>query len=206
MGHVHSGGDFAVDGAGLDAGVRPQLLGVLGSALQETLGAEGLAVLQQADLSHLVGQVVDVLALGLYAPLLGDADQLFGVLDLIVAAFAGLVQGMHDLAAVVGVRCSTAGGEDQIVTGDDTVNIAAADTTGCLGGDTAGAHRADPAAGTCFAEAAVRSLVLDTLLPGISANLLCSFQQRIGGSFHLLDGGSKCPILQSDFLLISVFV
>ena len=202
MGHVHSGGDFAVDGAGLDAGVRPQLLGVLGSALQETLGAEGLAVLQQADLGHFVGQIVDILALGLHAPLLGDADQLLRILDLIVAALMGLVQGVHDFTAMVGVRSSTAGGEHQEVTADDTMHVAAADAPGGLLGDAAGAHGADTAAGAALAEAAVRSLVLNTLLPGVSANFLRGFQQRIGGSFHLLDGGCKCPILQSDFLLI----
>ena len=88
------GGDFPVDGAGFDTGFMPQLLGVLGGALQEALYAKGLAVLQQADLGHFMGQIVDVLTLGLYAPLLGDADQLLRVLDLVVAAFLGLVQGV----------------------------------------------------------------------------------------------------------------
>ena len=67
MGHVHGLGNFAVDGAGFDVSLGPQLLGMLGSALDELLGAEGLAVLQQADLSHLVSQVINVLALGLNA-------------------------------------------------------------------------------------------------------------------------------------------
>ena len=188
MGHVHGLGDLPVNGPGLDLGVMPQLLGVLGSPLQEALGAEGLAVFQQTDLGHLVGQIIDVLALGLHAPLLGDADQLLGVLDGVVAAFLGLVQGVADFTAVVGVRSSTAGSEAQVVTGDDAVHIAAADTTGSLLGDAAGAHGADTAAGAALAEAAVRSLVLNTLLPGIGANLLRGFQQRVGGSFHLLDG------------------
>ncbi len=110
----------------------PQLLGVLGGTLQEALYAEGLAVLQQADLGHFVGQIVDVLAFGLYAPLLGDADELLRVLDLVVAALLGLVQGVHDLAAMVGVRGRAAGGEPQIVTADDTVYVAAADAPGGL--------------------------------------------------------------------------
>ena len=202
VGHVQSGGNFPVDGARLDAGVMPQLLGVLGSPLQEPLGAEGLAVLQQSQLGHFVSQIVDVLALGLYAPLLGNADQLFGVLNGVVAAFASLVQGMADFPAMVRMGCGTACGEAQEVTGDDAVHIAAADAPGSLLGDAAGAHGADTAAGAAFAKAAVRSLVLDTLLPGVGTDLLCRFQQRIGGGFHLLDGGSKCPILQSDFLLI----
>ncbi len=201
MGHVHIGGDLPVDGPGGDLRVMPQLLGVLGGPLQELQGAEGLAVLQQADLGHLVGQVVDVLALGLHAPLMGDADELLGVLDGVAAIGTGLMQGVHDLTAVVRMGGGAAGGEAQVVTGDDAMHIAAADAPGRFLGDTAGAHGADPAAGAALAKAAVRSLVLDTLLPGVGADLLCVFQQRIGGGFHLLDGGSKCPILQSDFLL-----
>ena len=81
VGHVQGGGHFPVDGPGLDLGVAPQLLGVLRGPLQEALDAEGLAVFQKADFGHFVGQVVDVLALGLHAPLLGDADELFRVLD-----------------------------------------------------------------------------------------------------------------------------
>ena len=202
VGHVQRGGDFPVDGAGLDAGFMPQLLGVLGGALQEALGSEGLAVLQQADLGHFVSQVVDVLALGLHAPLLGDADQLLGVLDLIVAAFSGLVQGVHDFAAVVGVRRSAAGGEPQVVTADDTMYVAAADAPGGLLGDAARAHGADTAASAGFAEAAMGGLVLDPLLPGVSANLAAVFQQRVGSLLHLINSCQISPILQSDFLLI----
>ena len=202
VGHMQSGGDFPVNGPGLDAGLMPQLLGVLGSPLQELLHAEGLAVFHQADLSHFVGQIVDVLALGLHAPFLGDAEQLLRILDLVVAAFLGLVQGMHDLAAMVRVGSGAAGGEPQEVTAYNTVNIAAADAPGGLGGDAAGAHGADTAAGTLLAESAVGGLVFDTLLPGVSANLLAVFQQGIGGFFHLFDSGQICPILQCDFLLI----
>ena len=55
MGHMQRLGHLAVDGAGLDTGLVPQLLGVLGGALEEALDAEGLAVFQQADLGHFVG-------------------------------------------------------------------------------------------------------------------------------------------------------
>ena len=41
MGHVHSGGDFAVDSAGHYLSLAPQLLGVLGSTLSELLLTEG---------------------------------------------------------------------------------------------------------------------------------------------------------------------
>ena len=202
MGHVQSGRDLTVNGARLDLRLVPQLLRVLRSALQEALHAEGLAVFQQADLGHFMGQIVDVLTFGLYAPLLGDADQLLRVLDLIVAAFLGLVQGVHDLAAMVGVRSRAAGGEPQIVTADDTMYVAAADAPGGLLGDAARAHGADTAASAGFAEAAMGGLVLDPLLPGVSANLAAVFQQRVGSLLHLLNSCQISPILQSDFLLI----
>ena len=178
-------GHLAVDGAGLDTGLAPQLLGMLGRALEEALDAERLAVFQQADLGHLVGQVIDVLALGLHAPFLGDADQLVRILDLIVAALAGLVQGVHDLTTMVGVGGGATGGETQIVSADDAVHVAAADAAGGFGGDTAGAHGADAAAGARFAEAAVGGLVLCALLPGIRTDLDAVFQQHGRGSFHL---------------------
>ena len=202
VGHMQSGGNFPVNSPGLDACLMPQLLGMLGSTLQELLDAEGLAVFHQTDLSHFVSQIVDVLALGLHAPFLGDAEQLLRILDLVVAAFLGLVQSMHDLTAMVGVGGRATGSKAQEVTADNAVNIAAADTAGSLGSDAAGAHGADTAAGTLLAEAAVGGLVFDTLLPGISADLLAVFQQRIGGRFHLFDSGQICPILQCDFLLI----
>ena len=55
MGHMQRLGHLAVDGTGLDTGLVPQLLGVLGGALEEALDAKGLAVFQQADLGHFVG-------------------------------------------------------------------------------------------------------------------------------------------------------
>ena len=84
MGHMQGLGDLAVDGPGLNARVVPQLLGVLGGALEEALDAEGLAVLHQSGLGDLVGQVVDVLALGGDAPLAGDPLELLGVFDGVV--------------------------------------------------------------------------------------------------------------------------
>ena len=185
VGHVHGLGDFAVDGAGLDLGVVPLLLAGLRGALQEALHAEGLAVLQQADLGDLMGDVVDIAALGLDIPFLGDADQLLGVLDLIVAALLGAVQRVGDAAAVVGVGGGAAGGEAQVVAADDAVAVAATDATGGLRGDAAGAHGADTAADALLAELTVRGLVLDALLPGVRADLCCGFQQSIGRRFHL---------------------
>ena len=70
---------------------------------------------------------------------------------------------------------------------DDTMNVAAADAAGSLGGDTAGAHGADTAAGACFAEAAMGGLVLDALLPGVGADLVSGFQQASGRLFHFFN-------------------
>ena len=206
MGHVQGGGNLAVDGAGLNSGVVPQLLGVLGCTLQEALGAKRLAVFHQAELGDLMSQVVDVLALGLNAPFLGDANELLGVLDLIIAALFCLIQGVADFTAMVRVGCGATGGEAQEVTANNAVDITAADTAGALAGNAAGAHGADTAAGARLAKSAVGSLVLDTLLPGVSADLLAVFQQRIGGSLHLINSGQICPILQSDFLLKKIFI
>ena len=43
------------------------------------------------------------------------------------------------------------------------------------------------AAGAGFAEAAVRRLIFDALLPGISANFLAGFKQFVGSRFHLFN-------------------
>ena len=134
-----------------------------------------------------MGQGVNVLALGFYAPFLGNADELLRVFDLVVAAFLGLVQGVHDLAAMVGVGGGAAGGEAQEVPAHDAVNVAAADAPGALRRDAAGAHGADPTAGTGFAKAAMGGLILDPLLPGVGADFLAVFQQRGGGRFHFLN-------------------
>ena len=130
MGHVQGLGDLPVNGPGLDARVVPELLGVLGGPGEEALKAEGLAVLHEGGLGHLVGQVIDVLALGLNPPLAGDSLELLGVLDRIVAALLGLVQGMADGAAVVGVGSCASGGEAEVVAGHDAVYVAAADARG----------------------------------------------------------------------------
>ena len=187
VGHVQGLGDLTVDGPGLDAGVVPELPGVLGGPAEPALGAEGLAVLHQGHLGDLVGQVVDVLTLGLHAPLTGDALELGGILHGVVAALSGLIQSVADLTAVVRVGGGAAGGEAQVVAGHDAVYVTAADAPGRLGGDAAGTHGADAAADALLAEFAVGGLVLHPLLPGISAYLTAGFQQPFGGGFHLLD-------------------
>ena len=59
MGHVQGLGDLTVDGPGLDAGLVPELPGVLRGPAEEALDAEGLAVLHEGQLSHLVPAVRD---------------------------------------------------------------------------------------------------------------------------------------------------
>ena len=131
--------------------------------------------------------VVNVAVFSFNAPLPGDAQQLLGILDLIVAAFLRQVQRMGDAAAVVGMRGRAAGGEAQVVTRYNAVYIAAADAAGRFRGDAAGAHRADAAAGAFLAKLTVRRLIFDALLPSVSADLLCGFEQSVGCCFHLLD-------------------
>ena len=179
--------DLAVNGTRLDAGVVPQLLGVLRCALEVALHAERLAVLEKTRLGDLVGQIVDILALGLDAPLGGDLLQLFRILDLVGAALFRLIERVADLTAMVGVRGCAACGEAQVVTRNDTVNVAAADAARRLRGDAAGAHGANTAASTGFTEATVRRLILDALLPGIRANFFAGFKQFVGRCFHLFN-------------------
>ena len=195
MGHVQGLGDLAVDGPGLDAGVMPQLPGVLRGAAEPALVAEGLAVFQQRGLSDLVGQIIDVLALGLDAPLAGNPLELIRILHSVVAAVSGLIEGMADLAAVVRVGGAAASGKAQEVAGDNTVDIAAADASGGLGGDAAGTHRADAAADAFLTKLAVGGLVLDALLPRVCTYLLARFKQAFGCGFHLFDSDQ----LHNDF-------
>ena len=179
--------DLAVNGTRLDAGVVPQLLGVLGRALQKALHAEGLAIFHKCSFGDLMGQIINILALRRNAPLGSDPLQLFGVLDLIRAAFLRLIERVADLTAMVGVRGCAACGEAQVVAADDAVHVAAADAARRLGRDAAGAHGANAAAGAGFAEAAVRRLILDALLPGIRANFFAGFKQFVGRCFHLFN-------------------
>ena len=187
VGHMQRLRNLAVDGARLDACLVPQLLRMLRRTLQIALCAEGLAVFQQTDLSDFMCQIVDILAFGLDVPFVCDSLQLFRVLDLICTALFCLIQGVADLTAMVGVRCRAARGEAQVVTRNDTVNVAAADAARRLRGDAAGAHGANTAASTGFTEAAVRRLVFNALLPGVCANLLAGFKQGVGRFFHLFN-------------------
>ena len=188
VGHVQGLGDLPVDGPGLDALPGPDRLALLVGSLQEPLGAEGLAVLQQRGLGHLVGNVVDVPALGGDIPLAGDPQQLLRILHLVVAVGSGAVQGVADLAAVVGVGGGAAGGEPQEVPAGNAVGVAAADAPGRLGSDAAGTHGADPAADALFTELAVRGLLLHTGLPGAGSHLIGGFKQLCYFVFHLFEG------------------
>ena len=80
-----------------------------------------------------------------------------------------------------------AGHVAQVVAADDAVYVAAANAARCLGRNAAGAHGANAAAGAGFAEAAVRRLILDALLPGIRANFFAGFKQFVGRCFHLFN-------------------
>ena len=187
MRHVQRLRNLAVNGTRLDASVMPQLLGMLGRTLQKALHAERLAVLEKGGFSNFVGQIINILALGLDTPFGSNFLQFFGVFDLIRAAFLCLIERVADLTAMVGVRSSTTCGEAQVVAADDAVYVAAANAARCLGRNAAGAHGANAAAGAGFAEAAVRRLILDALLPGICANFFAGFEQFVGRCFHLFN-------------------
>ena len=118
-------------------------------------------------------------------PLLGDAQELLRVFYLIIAALRGKVKSMADAASVVGVCGSAASCETEIVSAYDAVRVTAADTSRCLGCDTAGSHGADTAACAGLAKTAVRSLIFDSLLPGIGPYLSACLKQLSGSGLHL---------------------
>lgn len=138
MSHMHGLGNFPVDGPGLDTGFVPELLGVLRGTLEEPLDTEGFAVFHQACFRDLVGEVIDIAAFRSDAPFPSDSFQLFGVFHLIGAALFGLIQCMADLAAMVRVGRSAAGGKPEVIPSDNAVNVAAADAAGRLWRDAAG--------------------------------------------------------------------
>ena len=72
--------------------IRDRLLGVLRCTLDEALHAERLAVFHQAGLGDFVRQIIEVLAFGLDAPLVGDLQELFRILDLVGAALFRLIE------------------------------------------------------------------------------------------------------------------
>ena len=185
--HVHAGDDLAVNGAGHDALLGPDLLALLGGAVGPALIAADLAVLVQTQLGDLVSDVVEVTAFGLHAPLVGEVHQLLLVGDVVPAISGGVGHLPHALTAVVGVSGSAAGGHAEVVTAGDGGGVGAADALGGLGGDAAGAHGANAAADALLAETAVRGLIFDAILPGIDANLFRGLVETGGVGFHLFN-------------------
>ena len=197
MSHMKRAGNLSVDSSGRDLLFLPQILSVLRRSLQEVLISKYFSVLAHAQESHLVGQIIDVFALSLHAPLFCDPDQLLGIFYLVGAFRLRAVQRMTDFTAVVGVGGSSAGSKFQIVTGNNTVGITSADTPGCFRGNAAGSHRTDTAADTLLAKFAVGRLVCHTILPCVSSHLLSSLKQTVSRRFELLN---RCQFKISHYL------
>ena len=100
MCHVKRAGYFAVDRARLNINLFPDFLSVFRSSLKPSLDTEGFAVLKEGKFRHLMSEVIDILAFGLDAPFVGNTDQLFGILNLIVSTFFCLIKCVADLTAV----------------------------------------------------------------------------------------------------------
>ncbi len=158
MSHVHGSGNLPVDSPGSDLVLFPQFLGVLRQSLHKSLVSEGLAVLHQSGVGNFVSQIVDIFAFGFDSPLFGDADQFLGIFYLVVAVSGRFIQGMADLPAMVGMGCGSACGKLQVISSYDAVYVAAADSSRCFRGDTAGTHSTDPAADAGLTKLTVRGL------------------------------------------------
>ena len=186
---MHGGNDLAVDGLGLQILILPDLLTLGVGPGEQTGGAGQLAVLVQTHGSDLAAHLVDVLALGLNAPLLGDPQELGGVGDVEIAVGSGVIELPQTFAAMVGVSGGAGGGHPQVVPAGNGIRGGAADALGGLGGDPAGTHGADPAADALLTEAAVRGLILDAVLPYVDTDLLRCFVQTGCVSLHLFNSG-----------------
>ena len=93
------------------------------------------------------------------------------------------MQSVADLTSMIGVSCRTTCRKAQEVTSGNAVNSTSADTARCLGCNAAGAHGADSAAGTLFAELTVWGLILYSLLPGISSYQRTRLKKAGGSGF-----------------------
>ena len=193
VGHVQGLRNLAVDGAGGQLVVAPNLLTGLGSTLQETKATERLAELFQTGKSHFMGDVVDVAMLDLDIPLFGDALELLFVFDFVIAICRRAIQSHRDGATMVGVRCGATCGEAKVVASYHAVGIAAANATGRFSGDSARTHRADTAAQALLANLAVGSLGSGTSLIGVGANKLRGLKKTVCRSFHLLSRNKNVP-------------
>ena len=101
VGHVHGGDDLPVHRPGHDVLLHPDLFPFLGGPVGPALVALDLAVLVQADLRYLMGDIVDIPILGGNAPLLRQIQELGGVRHVVVAVGAGIVKLPDALTAMV---------------------------------------------------------------------------------------------------------
>ena len=140
-----------------------------------------------------MGQIIDILALCLNAPLFCDTDQFLRILYLVVSIWRNGVKSMADLSSMVRMGSSSAGGKTKEVSSCDSVSVTSADTSGCFLCDTAGSHSTDTAANTFLSEFTVGSLILNTCLPGICAYFCSCLQKSLGCGFEFFDSRkSEC--------------
>ena len=185
MGHMKSAGNLTVDRSWLNACCMPQILCMLRSSFKPSGIAFDLSIFFLSKFRHLVSKIVNISSLCLNAPLFCNTDQLLRILYLIIAALFCMAQCDTDLTAVIRMGSSTASYETKEVSSYDTVYVTSADTSGCLWCNTAWSHGTDTATDTLLTKFTVRSLILYTHLPCISA-YLCTCLKKTGcGSFKL---------------------
>ena len=150
-------------------------------SVKESLISEWFTIFHKTDLSHLMSQIIDILAFCFHAPLFSDAKQFLRIFYLIISALFCTVQCMADLTTMIGVSSCTTGCKFKEVSSYDTMSITSADSSWSLRCNTTRSHCTDTAADTLLTEFTVRSLVLCTDLPCI-CSYLCTCLEKTGCS------------------------
>ena len=135
-----------------------------------------------------MSQVINILALGLYTPLLGNTDQLVGIFYMICAVRGSVIQCLADSTAMIGMSSGASSYKPKEITSYDTVGVTAADSSRSLRCDPAGSHGADPATDTLLTELAVRGLVFYTELIRVRADLRACLKKSGGSRLVLFVG------------------
>ena len=188
MSHMHRAGYLAVDRMRSNFLPLPDLLGMLRSTFQETLGSERLSILHQTGLCNLVSQIVDISSLCLNSPLFRNTNQFLRIFYFVIAVCGRRIQGMADLTSVVGVSRRSSGRETKEVSSYNAVYVTSANSSWRLRSDPTRSHRTDPAAGSFLAEFTVWALFFYAELPRISANFCTCLQKTAGSLFKLFYG------------------
>ena len=168
--HMHGLGNFSIDGSWRNVLSFPDVLALHWRTFQKPLCAERLSVFVQAGQRDFMRNVVDIFSFGLDLPLFCNAQKLFFILDFVISVRRCFIKCMRNTPSMIRVRCSAACRKTQVVSCNDAVHVASADSTRGLFRYSARTHGTDTAASSGLTKTAVWCLICNTLLPGIRAN------------------------------------